>query len=329
MREVIETGRTVELAIDAGCEKLGVDRGDADFEILSLPKKGLLGVFGTSLAKVRVFIPGEEPKAEPKKAEPKPQPNRPEERKPAAQVPRSERPAPVREKKKEERPRDILTDEQITSKEERAVAYLKSVLAELGLGESGVDLTRGDEGSILRVTGEGLGALIGRRGETLDSLQYLTALAANRGDDNYYRITVDCENYREKRISTLEGLAKRIAEKVVRTGRSQHLEPMNPFERRVIHAAVSEIEGATSSSIGEEPNRRVIISSKNRPQRSSDRSGPQRGGHGRSDRDRRSGPRRDSEKRYSEQPKPEGETATRANPPTEAEEFSLYSKIEL
>ena len=257
MREVIETGRTVEAAIEAGCIKLGVNREDADFEIISLPKKGLLGVFGSSLAKVRVFVPQEEQQA----AKTADKPEKTEKKQPQAKK------KPQQEKKQEktaekEKVRPLPSEEEIEKKVGRAVRYLEQVLANMQLPTAQVEVIRGEEGTTLKVTGEGLGAMIGRRGETLDALQYLTSLAANRGDDTYYRITVDCENYREKRIGTLEALAKRVAEKAVRTGRNQHLEPMNPFERRVIHSAVSQVEGATSSSIGEEPNRHVVITLK-------------------------------------------------------------------
>ena len=323
MREVIETGRTVEFAIESGCAKLGVSREEADFEILSLPKKGLLGVFGSSLAKVRVFVPGEE-ELEKKPEEAKQKAVQQPEKKPMPQ----KKPQPEKKAEKpaeKERVRPLPSEEEIEKKVSRAVAYLENVLANMQLPAAQVEVIRGQEGTTLKVTGEGLGAMIGRRGETLDSLQYLTGLAANRGDDSYYRITVDCENYREKRIGTLEALAKRMAEKVVRTGRSQHLEPMNPFERRVIHAAVSEVEGATSSSIGEEPNRHVVISSKNRTQGGRDRD--RRSGSGRGRGSRPGGPRRTEPRRDTAS---SAEPATkRAEAPKEAEEFSLYSKIEL
>jgi spoIIIJ-associated protein len=112
--------------------------------------------------------------------------------------------------------------------------------------------------------GEDIGVLIGHHGETLDSLQYLVGLASNRRKEgNYCRITLDGGSYREKRAETLKELAKKIGEKVKRTGRSQMLEPMNPYERRIIHAVVSEIPGVYSKSKGEDPNRRVIIISEN------------------------------------------------------------------
>lgn len=115
----------------------------------------------------------------------------------------------------------------------------------------------------MTLTGDGLGVLIGRRGETLDALQYLSGLVANRMEGEYFRITIDSGNYREKRERTLELLAKKLSSQVLKNGRSMTLEPMNPYERRIIHATVQNIDGVSSSSIGEEPNRRVVISSAN------------------------------------------------------------------
>ena len=133
------------------------------------------------------------------------------------------------------------------------------------------------------LSGPDLGVVIGRRGETLDALQYLSGLVANRMEGDYLRITIDSGNYREKRERTLEALARKLALQAVRTGKSQTLEPMNPYERRIIHAAVSQVRGATSSSIGEEPNRRVVIKSTlpgPRSEGGENRRSGSRGGHG-------------------------------------------------
>lgn len=148
-------------------------------------------------------------------------------------------------------------------KAEMAVEYISSILR--AMGAQSFSATPSLEGENLHITlqGDDLGFVIGRRGETIDAIQYLTSLAVNRLDGDYMRITIDSGNFREKREKTLESLAKRLARNVVRSGRSVTLEPMNPYERRIIHATVSTIEGATSSSIGEEPNRRVVISSTN------------------------------------------------------------------
>lgn len=154
-----------------------------------------------------------------------------------------------------------------TDKVSIAVKYVEDVLAGMGLTNTQIKITKQEETVVLNLEGDGLGMIIGRRGETLDSLQYLTGLVANRLEGEYVRISIDSGNYRDKREKTLESLAKKIAITAVKTGRSTTLEPMNPYERRIIHAAVSEIEGATSTSVGEEPNRKVVISSKNPPKR--------------------------------------------------------------
>ena len=120
-----------------------------------------------------------------------------------------------------------------------------------------------ETGAIINIESDNNGTIIGRRGETLDSLQYLCSIIANKGDKDYFRITIDCFGYRSKRKETLEQLAAKVAKSVLRTGRSQPLEPMNPYDRRVIHSAISEIEGVSSCSVGEEPYRKIIISSNN------------------------------------------------------------------
>lgn len=143
--------------------------------------------------------------------------------------------------------------------EERARLYLKELLEKMDLPGIIIESTETDDGVQFDLAGEGLGLIIGHRGETLDALQYLVSLTANRGEQQYKRITIDTGNYREKRVKTLTALARRIALRAVSTRRSITLEPMNPYERRVIHTAVQEIKGASSWSVGEEPNRRVVI----------------------------------------------------------------------
>ena len=209
MKEIITTGKTVDLAIEEGCRQLGVSREEAEFEIIDLPKKAFLGL-KTYPAKVRVFV--------------------------------------------------IEVEK---SKEELAVEYVTSVLHAMGAKEFSIEANKEGENLNITLKGDDLGFVIGRRGETIDAIQYLASLAINRLDGDYMRITIDSGNFREKREKTLESLAKRLARTAVKTGRSVTLEPMNPYERRIIHATVSTVEGATSSSIGEEPNRRVVISSTN------------------------------------------------------------------
>lgn len=159
-----------------------------------------------------------------------------------------------------------------------AAAYLEKVLTALGVENFTVNVIKKEEITVLDIVGEKLGIVIGRRGETLDALQYLAILASNRNDESYCRITVDCNGYRDKREETLKALAERTANKVLRQGRRITLEPMNPYERRIIHSKVAEIEGVYSNSIGEEPYRKVVISAAQRhnDNRRNDRRGNQR-----------------------------------------------------
>lgn len=215
------------------------------------------------------------------------------------------------------------------SKAQCAVEYLQSIFHGMGLDQVQIDVEESENCAKITLNGEGLGVLIGRRGETLDALQYLAGLAANRLEGEYYRIVVDSGNYREKREKTLENLAKKLSGQVARTGRSVTLEPMNPYERRVIHATIQGMEGVTSSSIGEEPSRRVVISSTNpvkKPYRREE--GSEHGGRGRSRGGR--GGRGGYEKR---QPKekyvPQDVTPNRTKVEVEDDNKPLYSKIEI
>ncbi len=142
---------------------------------------------------------------------------------------------------------------------EVAVAFLKDILCKMGVET--VDITVKEENGTCALTleGEDLGFIIGRRGETLDALQYLTSLVANRVGSAFCRLTINVGNYREKRDKTLSGLARKAAIQAAKTGRKTSLEPMNPYERRIIHTAVQKVEGATSYSVGSEPQRHVVI----------------------------------------------------------------------
>ncbi len=152
------------------------------------------------------------------------------------------------------------------AKVERAKTYLAGILEKMGV-EAQLNVTAGAESAMIDIETPNSGAVIGKRGETLDALQYLAFMVANRGDKEYYRIILNSANYRERRRKTLEELAAKIARNVLRSGRQTTLEPMNPYERRIIHSAISEIEGVSSRSVGEEPYRKVVISSLNRPNR--------------------------------------------------------------
>lgn len=162
-----------------------------------------------------------------------------------------------------------------------ACDFLKNVLAGMGVTDCTYDVKEEENGCVITLDGENLGFIIGRRGDTLDALQYLTGLVANRADNRYYRVTVDIGNYREKREKALVGLARRLAGQVGRTGRRHSLEPMNPYERRIIHTTVQDMDGVISWSVGSEPNRHVIIGpSDDNPNK--DKAGDSRGrGNGR------------------------------------------------
>ena len=149
----------------------------------------------------------------------------------------------------------------VGSAADAAKAYLEQVLAAMGVEDFTCEVTETENGCNITLDGEDLGFIIGRRGDTLDALQYLSSLVANRVDNAYYRVTLDIGNYREKREQALVRLAHRLGGQVARTGRRQSLEPMNPYERRIIHTAVQEMDGITSWSVGSEPNRHVVIGS--------------------------------------------------------------------
>ena len=249
MRYIDVTGKTEEEAIRKGLKQLGLERDDVSVEILERARSGFLGI-GSSPAKVRVTYEldvaeepkPEAPKAKPaeKKPEPKPAEKKPE---PKAEEKKTEPAAPACDNDDARRIKDFLTG---------LLEHMDSA-AEVKVYE--------EEKNRYKVILEGqkLGALIGRRGETLDAIQQLTNYAVNSGRDKHLRIHVDAENYRAKREQSLESLANKVAGKVLKYRRSVTLEPMNAYERHVIHAALQDKEGVTTYSIGTEPNRRVVV----------------------------------------------------------------------
>lgn len=242
--EKIYSAKTEEAAKEQAINEFaacGIEESDIEFEILERPVKKLL--FTTGEFKIRAFA------AEPiKVAE--------EEEKPAAaEEAKTEAPAAA--------PEGVNPLE--SEKVKNAVRYLTKVLTALGVEDFKIETTLNGETVFLDIVGDKLGVVIGRRGETLDSLQYLTILASNKAEESYCRISVDCNGYRAKRKETLEALAVKTAHRVLKQGRRVTLEPMNPYERRIIHSKVAEIEGVFSNSIGEEPFRKVVISSNAKP----------------------------------------------------------------
>ena len=140
-----------------------------------------------------------------------------------------------------------------------AAEYLRNVLSGMGLGDVNIEIREEEAGAELVLTGENIGFIIGHRGETLDALQYLTSLKVNRGQEGYTRVTLDTENYRAKREEALTRLANRMANRAIKTGRKVSLEPMNPYERRILHSALQANDQVDTHSEGEEPNRHVVI----------------------------------------------------------------------
>lgn len=233
VKEAIATGDTVQEAYENACKQLGVETYLAEQEILELPVKKTLGLFGGSPAKVRAFL----------------------------------RQSPA----------------------EKAADYLREVVSAMGVSNAKVDIQDSEEDgdALLCLSGERVGFVIGHRGETLDSLQYLAGLVANHGEEDYFRITLDIGNYREKRRETLYALGTKMAYKALKSGRNCTLEPMNPYERRIIHAAVQQVSGVKSWSEGEDLRRHIVIGPEGgeRPRRKPQGNGyrsPRSGGNARS-----------------------------------------------
>lgn len=203
LREAIGEGETVKSAQESACKMLGVETHEAEFEILQMPSKKVLGVFKGKLAKVRAYI--------------------------------------------ESNPSDA------------AVEYLKNILKSMDLDNIEISVEESENEAIINLSGDNVRHVIGRRGETLDAIQYLTGLVANHAQNSYYRIKLNTGNYREKREKTLESLGTKMARKAIKTGRVCVLEPMNPYDRRIIHTAVQKVNGAVSWSEGEDMNRHVVI----------------------------------------------------------------------
>lgn len=146
------------------------------------------------------------------------------------------------------------------SKPQLAARYIKNVFSKMGY-EVSIDIKEDADGAVLDISGDNVEEIIGKKGEVLDSLQYLSSLVCNKIDREYYRISTDCNGFRERRKAQLERLARKVGNNVKRNGRTTALEPMNPYERRIIHSVITDIEGVTSHSKGEDPYRKVIISS--------------------------------------------------------------------
>lgn len=203
LKETVASAKTIELALTAACETLGVSADEVEYTVLEEPKSGFLGI-GASDAKINVTL-----KATPAL---------------------------------------------------KAYEFVENLINNMKL-DATVEITEKEaDGVSISINGNGLGVLIGRRGDVLDSIQYLATLSANLGLKDFYRVTVDVQGYREKRSETLRGVARRMSEKVLKYKKSFALEPMNAYERRIIHAECQNIQGVTTRSIGEGADRKIVIS---------------------------------------------------------------------
>ena len=280
IRKQEATGKTVDEARAKACALLGVQADDLNvsYEVLEMPQKtGFLGL-KTTPAKVCVSVEEPDAPAAPAAAPapaaeaapvqetapevpaaPVEEPAAPVEA-PAAEVeqPTAEQAAPAAAAAADEETEVPIVIEE-NAKVKAAVEYLQEVIAKMGVENVTFSAVQKGEATIIRLDGEHLGALIGRRGETMESLSYLASLVANRLEGDYIKLGLDVAGYRDKRESDLTALAQRIGAKVRKTGRSFAMEPMNPYERRIIHSAISKMEGVRSESKGEGRDRRVVI----------------------------------------------------------------------
>ncbi len=343
MTEIFKA-KTIDEAKNLASKKFGVNADEISFNVIKEPKKGFLGIGSADAEVEATYTPVElttplqnelKPSEDIPRSEPKPDVE-PEKSVEITDDEITETPEVIAEPEKTAEPLEkpvsdddeysldnftlVEDDTLLNPKAKIARDYIISVLKAMDVNAK-AKIYQNDSGAVIDLESDNNGAVIGRRGETLDALQYLSSMISNKGDKEYFRITIDCFGYREKRKVTLRQLAVKVAKNVLKTGRSQPLEPMNPYERRVIHSAVSEIEGVSSRSVGEEPYRKIIISSNNPRKKNFDKSK----GRGGKNFNGRKKPRRESkdidlstsfEKDY-KKPKPD-----------DSIEGGLYGKIE-
>ena len=305
---ITATGKTIDLAIEAGLTQLSMDRDSVSVEILETPKSGFFGI-GASPAKVKLTYEAPDEPAAPSPAlssASRSKPKKPVSEKPAeaanapkviapaaapmqrpaeqrasakptaekperTEKPRQEKPRQPKENKpRQEKPQQpkkeaapaepkVYTPAEPGSTEERIEQFIKGLLEHMGSDAVPHAMKTADESYSVDLVGENLGILIGRRGETLDAIQHLANYAVNRGQNKRVRINVDAENYRLKREESLQRLAQKVAGKVTKYRRNITLEPMNAYERHVIHAALQDYPDVTTYSTGTEPNRRIVV----------------------------------------------------------------------
>ena len=319
IKEAIGTANTVDEAKAAAMLELGLsDFDDFTVEVLQTPTKKILGLFGGSPAKVKISVSVPDPKPEKKqvkndkvekKQEKKPEKKQDKKPEKKAEPKKQAEKAPVKEEAKAEE--SVLTETNLYGK---TAEYIETIVKSLGMTECTITEKSNDEEIAFELDcGDDYGIIIGKRGETLDAIQYLARMVANKGNSSYKRVSINVGNYRAKREETLRILARKTATKAVRQGRNISLEPMNPYERRIIHTAVQEVEGATSHSVGSNLDRRVVIT----PVEGAKNNGGNRG------RNNRNGGRRERKEAYKPEISPD-----RA-PMSDIDGSSLYGKVEI
>ena len=272
-KTTVATGKSIDLAIESALTQLGLSRDDVSVQVLSQAKSGFLGL-GSAPAKVQVTYEAPDPvpaapksalgsasRSKPKAAAPEKKPEAPKTAPaPKAEAPKAEpKVAPKAEPVKKPAEPKVFAPAEPGSVEEKIEQFLKGLLEHMGSEAVPHCWKKDDSTYCVELTGEDLGYLIGRRGDTLDALQHLANYSVNRNVEGHIRINVDAESYREKREESLCRYAQKKAQQVLKAHRRTTLEPMNAYERHVIHAALQDMDRITTYSVGTEPNRRVVI----------------------------------------------------------------------
>lgn len=305
MREAITTGKTIDEAIEKACEELGLPREEISIEVLETGRKKL---FGSIPAKVRATVDGEEPEP------------------PATEEPKKEttNAKSTASKEKVEQDEKPVETPYESEKATIAVNYIKDIAKAMNIADFETTVVKRRDITVIKIDGEQASPLIGRRGETMEALALLAGLVANNAGGDYEKINVDVNNYSEKRQKDLIALAKRVGTQVAKTGKSHTFEPMNSYERRIIHSVISEMNGVKSESFGEAQGRHIVVTSTNPNRGRNNHRGGRRDG-GRRDNNRDRGPR---------EPQPPQESRTDGKSP-DAELLEklaaegTYGKIEL
>ena len=271
-KTIVTTGKTIDEAIENALSQLGLDRDNVSVQVLAQAKSGFLGI-GATPAKVEVTYEAPDPapkvalsSASRSKPKAKPAPKEEKKEEPKVEAPK---PAPKKEEPKERKPKEQKAQIPVAPKEytpaapgsieEKIEQFLKGLLEHMGSDAVPHAWKEEENTYMVDLTGEDLGYLIGRRGDTLDALQHLANYTVNRGVEGHIRINVDAECYRQKREDSLRRYAQKKAQQVLKAHRRTTLEPMNAYERHVIHATLQDTDRITTYSVGTEPNRRVVI----------------------------------------------------------------------